>query len=143
MHKKARTVACEDDLNELKCKYNQLLLKTENFCKTVAYWKSCHNQTVELQVPSSQGPPTCNFIVDQLMSDMVILEDQFISVKQKCFTSHNNFCRHVAENMWHDQHAFLCHSVNSLLNCLLITFKRKCTHLQMSYVQWTWQVNSY
>jgi len=122
--KKARTIACEDDLNELKCKYNQLLLKTENFRKTAAYWKSRHNQTVELQVPSSQGPPTRNFIVDQLMSDMVILEDQFISVKQKRFTSCKNFRRHVAENMWHDEREFFV-SLREFFIELAVNYIRK------------------
>jgi len=122
--KKARTIACEDDLNELKCKYNQLLLKTENFRKTAAYWKSRHNQTVELQVPSSQGPPTRNFIVDQLMSDMVILEDQFISVKQKRFTSRKNFRQHVAENMWHDKREFFV-SLRKFFIELAVNYIRK------------------
>jgi len=35
--KRARLVSYQDSLNELQSKYNELLLKTENLCKTVAY----------------------------------------------------------------------------------------------------------
>jgi len=67
--------------------------------------------------PSSQAPHhTKANIVDQLMNDMVISEDRFVSLKQKRFVSRNNFQRHVAESMWHDKRVFSCHSVNSLWN---------------------------
>jgi len=114
----------DDDFNELRCKYNQLLLKTENFRKTAAYWKSRHNQTVELQVPSSQGPPTRDNIVDQLMSDMVVMEDRFISVKQKRYTSRKNFRRHVAESMWHDKREFFV-SLREFFIELAVSYIRK------------------
>jgi len=90
--KRARLMSYQDSLNELQSKYNELLLKTENLCKTVVYWKSCHIQTVQMQDPSSQTPcHTRVNIVDQLMNDMVISEDQFVSLKkQKHFVSCNN-----------------------------------------------------
>jgi len=118
--KRARLVSYQDSLNELQSKYNELLLKTENLRKTAAYWKSRHNQTVQMQDPSLQAPHhTRANIVDQLMNDMVISEDQFVSLKkQKHFVSCNNIWQHVAESMWHDKHVFLCHSMNSLWNGL-------------------------
>ncbi len=142
--KKPKLVSYQDDLFELQLKYNELLLKTENFRKTAAYWKSRHNQTAQIQVHASEAPRHSRVdIIDRLMNDMIISEEQFVSLKQKRFISHKNFRRHVAEKMWHDKRDFLCHSVNSLWNGLLIIFIRRCTHLQMSCMTWTWQVDSY
>jgi len=106
--KRARLVSYQDSLNELQSKYDELLLKTENLRKTVAYWKSRYNQTVQMQELASSHAPhrTRASIVDQLMTDMVILEDRFVSLKQKRFVSRNNFRRHVAECMWHDKRGF-------------------------------------
>ncbi len=71
----------KDDIDDLKLKYQQLLQKTENYCKTAAYWKSCHNQTVQSEVMALQG--TREKTIDQLMNDMVIMEDQFLSQNWK------------------------------------------------------------
>jgi len=136
-----KLMSYKDDIDDLKLKYQQLLQKTENYCKTAVYWKSCHNQTVQSEITALQG--TREKTIDQLMNDMVIAEDQFLSQNRKRFTSRNKFRRHLAEYMWDDKREFFCHSVNSLWNWLSISFARKCTHLLMYYESWTWQVDNY
>jgi len=49
----------------------------------------------------------CNSInkrhmINQLMNDIFHSKDIFISINQKCVTSHNKFWHHLADSMWHD-----------------------------------------
>jgi len=48
--KRMQLVHEEDSLKKLQSKYDQLILKAENFHKSANYWKSCNNQSLQSQV---------------------------------------------------------------------------------------------
>ena len=58
------------------------------------------------------------------MSDMVVMEDRFILVKQQRFTSRKNFRWHVAESMWHDKRDFFV-SLHEFFIELAVSYIRK------------------
>jgi len=79
--KRIRLACDQDELEKLQSKYNQLILKSENFRKSAEYWKSRHNQSIQSKVAASDA--TRDNVVNMMLNDIVHSEDVFIAHNRK------------------------------------------------------------
>jgi len=70
----------QEELEVLKLKYKELLVKSQNFHMTAAHWKKHYNQTVQLQVPMTDA--TQDNMVNQVMNNIVYSKHMFISLNR-------------------------------------------------------------
>jgi len=79
--KRARLLSDQqEELEVLKLKYKELLVKSQNFHMTAAHWKKHYNQTVQLQVPMTDA--TQDNMVNQVMNNIVYSKHMFISLNR-------------------------------------------------------------